>query len=280
MTEDKRPDPKPRKYPHLWQAYLSWWELMEMRKKANQRISSIEKGKSNLDAQFERDYMEHMGMDGLLEYTKKTMVNYGKAVGPIWDWLTSIKGLGAGSLAAQLIAQVDDIARYDTVAKLWRVAGFGIYPYWVDEDGKVMAPRDGWHWRTVKGQKEKEKVWKETKPKDGWMLKSVADRNMEGWHSPFNRKLKGVCWNIQDSFIKQQTPHYVDIYYAQKEYQRVQHPEPVSMNGKKMYSDGHIHNRAWRKMIKRFLRDMWLHWRELEGLPVTEPFEERELVEA
>ena len=36
---------------------------MELRKKHVLRISSIEKGKSEMDAQFERDMMEHMQLD-------------------------------------------------------------------------------------------------------------------------------------------------------------------------------------------------------------------------
>lgn len=38
-------------------------------------------------------------------------------------------------------------------------------------------------------------------------------------------------------------------------------------------SDGHRHKAARRYMAKLFLRDMWLAWRMLEGLPVTEPYE-------
>jgi len=55
---DARPDPKPRKHPQLWQSYLFWNELVEMRKRHTLRISSIEKGKSNMDAQLEREFME------------------------------------------------------------------------------------------------------------------------------------------------------------------------------------------------------------------------------
>lgn len=35
---------------------------------------------------------------------------------------------------------------------------------------------------------------------------------------------------------------------------------------------GHIDNMAMRYAVKRFLSHMWLKWRELEGLPVTEPY--------
>jgi hypothetical protein len=39
-------------------------------------------------------------------------------------------------------------------------------------------------------------------------------------------------------------------------------------------TDGHQHNMAIRFMIKMFLLDMWRVWRELEGLPVPETYQE------
>ena len=240
--EDKRPDPKPRKRPQLWQSYLWWYELMEMRKRHNLRISSIEAGKSNLDAQFERDMMEEAQLDTMLALSKKMMVNYGKMTGPAWDWATSIRGLGEGGLAAQLIAQIDDIGKFDTVSKLWRFAG----------------------WAVIDGQ---------------------IDRCKKGEKSPYNRKLKAVCWNIIDSFIKQQTPLYVDLYYAEKERQRREHPDTLCREcgcvwadceskkaHHKLFNDGHLHNRAIRKTAKIFLQHLWVFWRESEGLPVSEPY--------
>jgi hypothetical protein len=39
-----------------------------------------------------------------------------------------------------------------------------------------------------------------------------------------------------------------------------------------MISEGHIHNRALRKMIKLFQACLFLIWRETEGLPATKPY--------
>lgn len=232
LVSDARPDPKPRKHPHLWQAYLWWYELMEMRKRHLLRISSIERGKSDLDAQFEKDMLDASQLDALLKLTKKNMTLAGVVVGPIWEWVTSIKGLGEGGLAAQLIAQIDDIKKFDTVASLWRFAGYAV-------------------------------------------IEGKAEKNQKGEKSKFNRKLKGVCYNIADQFIRQQTPGYVDIYYAEKEKQRLLNPDVLCKQcgikwedcqskkaHVKIFTDGHIHNRAWRKMIKCFLRDVWVEWRK------------------
>lgn len=231
IMSDARPDPKPRKYPHLWQSYLWWNEVMEMRKRHLLRISSIERGKSNMDAQFEKDTMGDIAIDAMLDNLKKAMISYGKEV-PIWEWVTSIKGMGQGGLAAQLLAQIDDIDNSPTVASLWRFAGFAV------NDGK-------------------------------------AEKNSKGEKSRFNRRLKGICFNIADSFIKQQTPIYVDIYYAEKERQRALNPDILcrecgckwadcqqKKKHVKIFTDAHIHNRAWRKMIKAFLRDLWIEWKK------------------
>jgi len=137
MTEDKRPDPKPRKHPHLWQAYLFWDEMVEMRKRHLLRISSIEKGKSNLNADLERQMLDHIEIDAHIKFAKKQMTDYGKTVGPVWDWITSIRGLKEGGLAAQLLAQIDDISKAPTVSSLWRFCGQAVI------DGKAERNKAG-----------------------------------------------------------------------------------------------------------------------------------------
>lgn len=229
MDCDLRPPPRPRHHPQLWQSYLWWYELMELRKRHLLRISSCERGKSNLDAEFEQVMMDTVAIDPQIENVKKTMINYGKML-PVWDWVTSIKGLGSGSLAAQLLSQIDDVKNFETVSKLWRFAGLAVF------DGK-------------------------------------AEKNSRGEKSHFNNKLKGICFNIADMFIKHQTPGYVDIYYAEKERLRGLHPDVMCRDcnlpwadcqhkktHKRMYNDGHIHTMAWRKMVKEFLKDLWIEW--------------------
>lgn len=232
--EDQRPDPKPRKRANLWQAYLFWDELVQMRKRHNLRISSIEAGKSNLDAMMEQEFISAMGLDKAIDNAKKTMVAFGEASAPeVWQWMTSIRGLGEGGLAAQVIAQVDDITSFTNVSKLWRFAGYAV----------------------IDGRRE---------------------HNTAGKKAHFNKRLKSVCYLIADQFIKQQTPLYVDLYYAEKERLRELYPEPVkSQSGNPwpyMFTDNHVHRMAMGKSIKIFLQHLWLVWREAEGLPTNEPY--------
>jgi hypothetical protein len=234
---------RPRLRPQLWQSYQLWHELVLVRQRHTLRISAAEREVSNLDAQFEKDALEHLGIDAQIEYAKKLMVGYGKQV-PCWEWITSIRGLKEGSLAAQLLAQIDDIALFDTVSKLWRFCGYAVI------DGK-------------------------------------AEKNAEGDKGHFSRKLKSICFLVAEQFIRQQTPGYVDIYYAEKARQRGLHPETLCKTcgvpwaeckskklHKREFNDGHVHNRAWRKMVKIFLQHLWVQWRTAEGLPVSAPYVE------
>ena len=220
QVEDERPAPKPRKHATLWQAYLFWLELVEMRKRHNLRITAVERGKSNMDADFERAAMGRLDIDARIDEAKAEMVEFGEQVGPVWEWLTSIKGLGQGGLAAQLLAQIDDVAKFATVSKLWRFCGYAVI------DGAIDKPTRG------------EKL-------------------------PYNRRLKSIGYLIAEQFIRQQTSVYVDIYYDEKQRQARLHPE---------LTPGHIHNRAIRKMVKIFLQQLWVTWRQSEGLLVTEPY--------
>ncbi len=323
---DNRPPPKQRKHPQLWQSYLFWRELQEIQKKHTLRISSTKKGKANFDIEFEELILKKIGLGeegellplaAMVKPKNKgeralapfqMMVDYGQAVGPIWEWCLSYKGLGE-SLTGQLLAHIDDIGKFATIAKLWRFAGYGTFEYWIDEGGNVQAPVEGNRWIN------KEKIWTVTRPKSewngyaeatyrepepDWKLVRHRDINVATYHSPFNRILKAVCFNIADQFIRHQSPVWSDIYYEEKGRQREKHPTAICLtcgaecdhsqkeideklanvftcpekksHKKQKYTDAHIHNRAWRKMIKAFLAELWLTWREYEGLPVSDPF--------
>lgn len=279
---DNRPAPKPRKYPQLWQAYLLWEELMLMRQRHTLRLSAIEAGKSNLDDTFERGIMEGrltvtyangkvkkyemFNAARVLREVEKVMIGFGQQH-PVWEWMTSIKGLGAGSQAAKVLAMIDDIDKFDSIAKLWRYCGYGLYEYYT-EDGKVQAPKDGKK-RIGEGE-DRRSVAHETTPKDGWQIETVRDRAIAKWVLPYNKALKSALFIVGDQFIKQQTPYYAELYYAEKQRQRTLYPEPVKVNGRTMYTDMHIHRRAMRKMIKEFLKNLWVEWRQAEGLPTSE----------
>jgi len=252
MTQDKRPDPKPRKHPHLWQAYLWWDELMQMRKRHNLRISSIEAEKSNLDAQFERDMMETVHLDLLIDTAQKQMVGFGGLVGPVWEWLVSIKGIGDHS-AAKLLAQFDDVGKFATVSKFWRFSGWGL-----DENKQIDRCRKG-----------------EKSPYNR-RLKSECYLIAEN----FVRHQTPIYVDIYYAEKDHQRRKHPDVICTKcdgigeqvGQKWRCSECKQANSNRALMFTPGHLDARAKRKMIKIFLQHLWVIWRESEGLPVSEPY--------
>jgi len=114
-----------------------------------------------------------------------------------------------------------------------------------------------------------------------------APKRKHGKKLGYNPKAKVLCWKIGDSFIKQRTPFYREIYDKAKERENeklnypLENPKncPFYKECKRKLKKAkapacalHIHYRAMRKMVKRFLADFWAAWRSLEGLPVSEPY--------
>ena len=82
-------------------------------------------------------------------------------------------------------------------------------------------------------------------------------------HNPvFKAKMVKV---LAECLIKQ-NPYYKKVYDDYKNRLR-----NMSFHGGK--SNGHTHAMARRYMIKRFLIDLWMIWREIAGLPVVPPYE-------
>lgn len=92
-----------------------------------------------------------------------------------------------------------------------------------------------------------------------------ADRAMKGKSLGYNPILKKTLYLLGNSFIKQQTPKYIDEYYLTKE--RLAKSEKY-----KDASKGHIDNMARRAMLELFLSDLHWHWRYIEGFPIVDPY--------
>ena len=83
----------------------------------------------------------------------------------------------------------------------------------------------------------------------------------------YNPKLKAKLVEVlTSSMIKQKDPVYYTIYkdYAARLEKSESHKAKTGMHRARM---------AKRYMAKQFLRNLWVCWRELEGLPVDEPYE-------
>jgi hypothetical protein len=122
-----------------------------------------------------------------------------------------------------------------------------------------------------------------------------AVKREKGKRTDYNPRLKVLSWKIADSFVKSRSPLYRHIYDRAKieEAAKLKHPEKDPKNcpfyipclirlsetakrkgskPKGLPCKKHIDYRARRKMVKRFLADLWAIWRSLEGLPVSKPY--------
>jgi hypothetical protein len=235
QVSDKRPEPKPRKNAALWQIYLIYDELLEMRKRHKLRISSIERGKSSFDLFTETAFLERLNIDGWIETYRKEMVNIGSAVGPVWDWLASHKGLKAGTHSARVLALIDDIEKFETVSKLWRFCGYS-----------VMA--DGTAERRKRGQKATYNA----------KLKAAIYLVVDSFIRQQTPGYSDYYYEVKKNY-REQWPVKVEN-------------EPGSSPWPYRYTDSHIHRMAIRKVAKLFLQHLWVIWRVSEGLPVTLPW--------
>lgn len=156
---------------------------------------------------------------------------------PIWtEWLKGVYGIGP-CLAGSLIAGMVDINRFETISALWHYCGMHVV------DGE-------------------------------------APRRKRGSKITWNPFLRMTIFKTTDSFVKQNAEkcQYRELYDTKKKFYQIKFPDEVKIPGTKgqkdrvKYSKGHIHNMAKRYAGKIFLAHLWVKWRELEGLPISDPW--------
>ena len=96
-----------------------------------------------------------------------------------------------------------------------------------------------------------------------------APRRKRGEKIDFSPRLRTLAWKIGDSFVKQRTPYYRDVYDKEKERQ-VRLMENGADNAPESLM--HAELRARRKMVKIFLAHYWFVTRSIKGLEVEQPY--------
>lgn len=161
---------------------------------------------------------------------------------PAYPWFSEVKGVGRENIA-KVVALID-IQKANTISSLWKFAGLSV------EGGVAPKPHKG------------------------------------GGKLEFSSQLRSMCWRLSLSLLRAKGKFYdyylkeKDKYYQKYENQQIKIVPATSLpkkDGKRyepegMMAEGHVHNRAMRKMVKLFLACLWLVWREAEGLPVTKPY--------
>lgn len=101
-----------------------------------------------------------------------------------------------------------------------------------------------------------------------------GQKRCKGEKAHFNVRLKTLCWKIAVSFEMQkpEKSFYRRIYDAKKRYYLSREDLKRRIEAGEKGIIGHIRNMTLRYTVKRFLADLWIAWRQLEGLPITLPY--------
>ena len=94
------------------------------------------------------------------------------------------------------------------------------------------------------------------------VINGERERPTKGEKLHYNSRLKTTCYLVATAFLRANSP-YRRVYDEAKAHYETNQPD---------WTKGHRHNAANRKMIKVFLSHLWLRWRQLEGLPVSNPY--------
>lgn len=240
-------------------------QVQKARIQFSNRVSALERATDNGAGSEQRRVAERWldVFNGLEEQLDKDIAEAVKDL-PVYHEMSRIRGIGP-MLAAKVLAMVD-IERDDTVSDLWRYSGYGLSNYWVDGDGKIVAPQTGYQWVKV-GDEQAEIVRVTPSPKPDWRLEGLRDRPVEGFVLAYNKRLKTTLFLVATSFLRSGSP-YRCIYDSAKERYAETRPD---------WTKAHIHQAAMRKMIKIFLSHLWERWRILEGLPTRAAYVHEQL---
>lgn len=115
-----------------------------------------------------------------------------------------------------------------------------------------------------------------------WSFAGLApgkDRRVKGQKCCFNQFLRAkLCGVLGSGFLKANSP-YREYYDNMKHRLESADWGTLSKNptDKNRPKAGHQHKAATRYMVKMFIKDLYVAWRTLEGLPVREPYQEEYL---
>ena len=195
---------------------------------------------------------------------------------PIWtEYLEGVKGVG--TIAAGWLIGEFDIEKATTVSKMWQFAGLnpGMVRGVKDIEKDKYKPSMGEvirEYTTMKGVKHVHVLTDE-------LIR--GDKLTEGFTSPFNQNLRTALVGVlADGFIKQQNYYCMEFYYPYKARLEQEENTVLHVGKEKQWKEvnkGHRDRAAKRYMIKMFLKDLYVAWRTIEGLPVRPSYQEEYL---
>lgn len=186
---------------------------------------------------------------------------------PIWtEWLEHQRGCGP-TIAGIIISEID-IRKAPTVSALWSFCGLAVDT----ETGQAV--------RMKRGEKARFNPWLKSK-----LIKVLGDCLIKS-NSPWRKIYDDYKHRKQNTLIdkcmlcngsgtfrpKKQSTKSEDEDDGEDQNDTCSNCNGTGGPAPWGQSNKHRHNAAIRYMIKQFLEKMWLKWRELEGLQVTESY--------
>ncbi|HEX8837593.1 MAG TPA: hypothetical protein VF748_11705, partial [Candidatus Acidoferrum sp.] len=209
------------------------------------------------------DYAELVLVDQYVRLERNEAVNFRQLeevleLIPIYtDYLEQQRGIGP-AMAGVLVSYFDP-AKARHVSSFWKYAGLDVGP-----DGQGRSRRA------------------EHLVERAYTDKNGDEKTRQGiTYEPFLKtKLMGV---LAGSFLRSTSPwrKVYDDYKHRLETDAARTKVTVNEwkkrhrageDTKHLWTPGRIHTASSRYMIKMFLAEFWAKWRELEGLPVSEPY--------
>jgi len=196
------------------------------------------------------------------------------------EYLNKIYGIGP-ILSSGIIAWLSRIIlseRCNTVSKLWAYCGMSAI-HWESECGEghkiittsavALCPVKV----KKKGGRKEERV-----PCGADIIKSLLVRSppkrKSGYIYMINLRLQTFCWKIAWCFEKQNARksqyrrEYLKVKAKYLNRPELREPIEAEVLGAKQK----VQLMALRHTVKRFLADLWVIWRTMEGLPLTMPY--------
>lgn len=188
------------------------------------------------------------------------------AAHPAWPWLSRVKGIGA-TLAAKLLARLD-VARAPSPSSFWAYCGLATVPgieYRCTSCGlRASFPTryrvKGAHQRPDRKTECSGTLAAYRGPEQG--VRVAQPRPGSGEKASYDQYAKKVCYLIGVSFLRSGSAY--EAYYRQQR-ARLERERPG-------WTAGRTHYAALRKTEKLFLAQLWIVWRQAEGLPTTTPY--------
>jgi len=216
---------------------------------------------------------------------------------PAYPWFSRVQGVGHENIPKCIAPlrikpaqgyrknkdtkalELVDLPYADTISAMWRFTGFGL-----NEDRKPDKRIPG---ETLHYNAELRTMW--------WRLassllraglrqkcsvcKALVGQNSidKGEHRCKNAVFEPVAITRFAQYYLDQKARDIEQWTAKGGTIVPASTLPKNADGKRyepegVMSEGHVHNRALRKMIKLFQSCLFLVWREAEGLPATKPY--------